>query len=400
MDFFKRLFGGPPSRDKFAQEVLKTFADMGVPERFKYVKDDFSLVSASGEVFNLHNFYDEYCRMNRDQQQAALRRWAMVQFETINGVSDDVEEALLNLRPKLWMKWSLEHLRFQSLLKGTEWKGSPVLSVGTHLCIALVYDLPHAMSSIHPEQLHTWGLSFHQALDAAKNNLEASTLAMAKMGDGLYSFISGDNYDASRLVLLDRLQQLEIQGEMIAATPNRDTLLITGSEDVIGLEIMFDLIKNAMKEPRPMSPIPMRLVGDQWFDWQIPPSCSQYLPWREMQMEFLGAIYNEQQQYLDALHQKTGTDVFVASYTGLKKKTGETLSYSVWTEGIPTLLPRTDVVYIGRQNLKGIMVHWDQMEAVVGDLVEPTDNYPPRYAVNSFPTPEQMGRLESVAFDP
>lgn len=100
MDFFKNLFG-KPSKDRFAKIVLKAFADVGVPTKFRYVKEDFSLVSDGDQVFNLHNFYDEYCRLSRADREEALKRWAMVQFETIGGIPDDVDEALENLRPKL-----------------------------------------------------------------------------------------------------------------------------------------------------------------------------------------------------------------------------------------------------------------------------------------------------------
>lgn len=399
MSFFSSLFG-PPSKDKFAKLVLKTFADLGVPVHFKYSKEDFSLVSSDGEVFNLHNFYAEYCRMNRSDRQQALQRWAMVQFETIAGIPENLEEALPNLRPKLWMKWSLEQLRLHQQMKGEEWSSSPVISVGKHCCLALVYDLPNAISTIAPDQFAKWGISFHDAMKAAVENLAQATQGYAKIGDGFYIFMNGDNYDASRLVLAERLQQFEVKGELIVAAPNRDSLLITGSEDHDGLMIMFDLIQKAMAEPRPMSPIPMRLVGDQWFDWEIPSSLPCYNQWREMQVQFLGEIYNEQKQLLEAIHEKDQVDVFVASFSGLSnKKTGQLMSFSVWGEGIPTLLPRTDTVFVGRQDSSGFLVPWEQVEDIVGDLIEPTDKYPPRYSVTEFPTPEQMGRLESFALD-
>lgn len=399
MDFFKNLFG-KPSKDRFAKIVLKAFADVGVPTKFRYVKEDFSLVSDGDQVFNLHNFYDEYCRLSRADREEALKRWAMVQFETIGGIPDDVDEALENLRPKLWMKWSLEILRFQTRLKGNEWKSAPVMSVGTHLCVALVYDLPHAMASIVPDQLEKWGISFHQAFNAARENLSETPAKVAHLGESFFASVTGDNYDASRIVLLDRLQQLPVKGELIVAVPNRDSLLVTGSEDPDGLRVMFDLVKAAMSEPRPMSPIPLRLVGDQWFDWDLPSTLPMYHKWRALQMEFLGGIYGEQKQYLEALNEKAHEDVFVATYSCMRKKTGEGLSFCIWGEGIPTLLPKTDIVYIGRQDKTAVMVEWDQMELVVGELVEPTDHYPPRYRVNSFPSNEEFGRLQSVAFEP
>ena len=55
-----------------------------------------------------------------------------------------------------------------------------------------------------------------------------------------------DGYDASRLLLSDLVRQFEVRGEMIAMVPNREDLLITGSEDEDGLRGMLSLAAEAL----------------------------------------------------------------------------------------------------------------------------------------------------------
>lgn len=398
MDFLRRFFG-PPTPDRFAALVQEAFAEAGVPERFRYEPEPFRLISQDGHILNLHNFYDEYCRMNRAQRKEALHRWAMVQWETIGGIPDDVDQALPHLRPKLWMKWSIEQIRLQAQVRGEAASDQVVLPVGSHLCVGLVYDLPNAMASVSQEQLGKWGLSFYQALDAARTNLSRIPAAFASMGNSLHSAITGDNYDASRLTLLDRLREFEVDGDLIVGTPNRDSLLLTGSRDEAGLKIMFELTAQAMQNPRPMSPVPLRLVGDQWQDWSVPPSLPQYAAWRELQLQFLGGLYADQKEHLNPLLESQGADLFLATFSGLRKEGGEARSYCVWGDGVDALLPRTDLVALARDTQDHLLVPWDQLEAVVGDLLEPTDYYPARYRVTSFPAPDQWSRLRSFSLE-
>ena len=62
--------------------------------------------------------------------------------------------------------------------------------------------------------------------------------------------MTGDCYDASRLLLLDTIRQFRVKGDYIAMVPNRDTLIVTGAEDADGLKAMVGLAKDAVQKPR------------------------------------------------------------------------------------------------------------------------------------------------------
>jgi hypothetical protein len=100
---------------------------------------------------------------------------------------------------------------------------------------------------------------------------------------------------------------------------------------------------------------------------------------------------------LSRLHEKKGTDVFVASYTVAEKEDGTVFSYAVWTRGVPTLLPKADWIAFGSvdDEDKGTaaIASWDKAEQIVGHLMQPTDLYPLRVHVTDFPTPAELAEL-------
>jgi hypothetical protein len=68
-----------------------------------------------------------------------------------------------------------------------------------------------------------------------------------------------------------------------------------------------------------------------------------------MQPQSFGQAYTEQKDLLDRLHEKSGVDVSVASYGGTQDKNGQVRSYAVWTQGVVSLLPQTDLVGFMRE---------------------------------------------------
>ena len=83
------------------------------------------------------------------------------------------------------------------------------------------------MRSIIQEDLDKWGVSLYEALEAARRNLEQmGNIAFASLqndaGDGVYFSAVGDNYDASRLVMLDLIRKFQVRGDYVAMVPNRE----------------------------------------------------------------------------------------------------------------------------------------------------------------------------------
>ncbi|HEY7546507.1 MAG TPA: hypothetical protein VID27_16575, partial [Blastocatellia bacterium] len=84
----------------------------------------------------------------------------------------------------------------------------------------------------------------------------------------------------------------------------------------------------------------------------------------------------------------------IASYTVLQdKRSGALMSYSVWVEGILTLLPVTDEVVFMRDQKIVAKGKWERVREVVGSLMTAVDLYPQRYRIELFPTEQQLKEI-------
>lgn len=72
------------------------------------------------------------------------------------------------------------------------------------------------------------------------------------------------------------------------------------------------------------------------------------------------------------------------------------MSYATWTDTANSLLPKTDVLVLGRIGSEPQMVEWEKVVDVAGDLMEAVDIYPPRFGVRSFPSEEQLAAMGNI----
>jgi hypothetical protein len=140
--------------------------------------------------------------------------------------------------------------------------------------------------------------------------------------------------------------------------------------------------------PNGLSGVPLVLEGDIWTDWMPPPDHPSYRAFRDLEAKTLGPMYQAQEGLLNRLHERDGVDVFVASFSAVEKQgTGELVSYCVWGNGVDALLPVTQKVILIRDVgvWPAAIDDFDRVKEVVGDLMEATDHYPPRFRVRESP---------------
>jgi hypothetical protein len=118
-----------------------------------------------------------------------------------------------------------------------------------------------------------------------------------------------------------------------------------------------------------------------------------------MQMESLAEDYRFQTDRLDALSDERG-QVASPYMIARERRSGRPRSMTSWTRGVPSYLPRTDIIVFSRvirrrngATLAVIGFFWDQAVPVIGDLMKPLDMYPPRYEVTEFPTNKQFDAM-------
>lgn len=397
---------GPPGRDKFAGIVMAELRKRDGQTPLRYDAEQFLIDRSSEGFINLSNLYQEYCQAPRGERAGVLDRFirgcvGTTAFE-LPAEFDDVHPDLL---PVVRSRFYLESVALQSKARGGEEFAVPQQIIGDHLSLSLVYDLPQAMRSIGQDDLDRWNVTFYEAVEAARRNLEqVGNVAFASLqndgGDGVYISATGDNYDASRLILTDLVRKFSVRGDVIAMVPNRDTLVVTGSDDDGGLAVMTKVAEDSFEKPRPISTVALRLVGDDWESWLPPRESPHFAKFHELRLRTVGVEYNDQKELLDQIHETTGEDVFVASFSAVQHKdSGKISSYSVWAEGVLSLLPETDDVMLVRGNPKADDIEvaasgsFEHVRQVVGSLMQPTGMYPERYRVLEFPTAQQLAAI-------
>jgi hypothetical protein len=251
--------------------------------------------------------------------------------------------------------------------------------------------------TVNDETLAKWGVTFYEAMEVARKNLEEKPTQFAQVGT-LYTMMNGDAYDATRMLALDFIRQLEVNGDPIAMIPNRDRLYVCGSADLEAQEAMLKLATDDLQHERNISGMAFRLDGEEWEPWLPPDDHPHYAQFHELRTQTFGEMYASQKDLLETRYAKQGVDVFVATFSGMKNlKTGRIVSYCVWSEGVESLLPETESVVLMRSDRKDDAVaaqaDWDTVRRFAGEWMEPLDIYPARWRVRSFPPEEVLQQI-------
>ena len=392
----KKQKPNPLSKDDFAKLMMDSIRQTGEKGKIVYDPKEFSLCG-EGKRFAamyLTNAYKEYCAAPLADRGRVVRHYVRNWFAASKEMPEDFEDARFDLLPVVR---SRAHFEIDSV--GFD-GGSPFTyePLGEHFGIGIVYDLPESMRLLPQTSFDAWGVSFYEALETAMGNFRSMNAKFIgpKSGEGVYMSATGDNYDASRLLMKDAIRRFAVAGDPIAMVPNRETLVVAGSEDVEGLAAMVKLAAKALKGTRPISGIALRLNGDEWTPWMPAEDHPSFRAFRELQLQSFGQDYAQQKEMLDKLHEKNGEDVFVASFSAIKRPDGKLLSYATWTETTNSLLPKTDILVLGRIGESPTMAEWEKVVDAVGDLMEPLDIYPPRFRVRGFPSAEQLKAMGNM----
>ncbi len=296
----------PLSKDDFAKLMMDRIRQTGEKGKIVYDSKEFSL-RGEGKTYAamfLANAYQEYCAAPLADRNRVARHYVRNWFGASKEMPQDFEDAKPDLLPVVR---SRSHFEINNLevVDGLSLNW-PYEILGEHFGVGIVYDLPEAMRSISQGSLDAWGVTFYEALEAAMENLLSMPAKFIGPGDGegVYLSATGDNYDASRLVIKDAIRRFRVKGDHIAMIPNRENLIVVGSEDVEGLAGMVKLAAKAMKEPRPISGIALRLDGDDWTPWMPAEDHPSYKAFQELQLQSFGQDYAQQKTMLDKLYEK------------------------------------------------------------------------------------------------
>jgi hypothetical protein len=122
------------------------------------------------------------------------------------------------------------------------------------------------------------------------------------------------------------------------------------------------------------------------------------------------AAYNEQKPRLEAQVAKLGKtseEMFIPAVFAMERPEGGAYTWTSWTQGIPAMLPPSDVIFMVEQPATAdgpfltMRVRWD----VVADLCADTcwkaqpEFTPPRVLIVGWPTPAEIEALKGKALE-
>lgn len=395
-----------PSEEQFAKVIMRELKAAGDKRKATFDAQAFQLSfhdqdDTVGQA-NLRNLYDEFLAKPVRNRRGFLRNTVRSLLAYHKAPPADFDSArhdlLLSLRSRAY--YSLTEM--QSWLDGHRdfaWPHSPIAE---HLAVGLVYDLPEAMVMLQRDQLDTWGISYYEAVEAAQTNLSELEAAFASIENQIYVSATEDHYDASRLLVPDLVRELEIKGQPVAMVPNRDCLLVTGTEDSEGLQLLANLARESLKRPRPLSGVTFSLQGDEWSPWLPPDDHPAAEQLGALRVESMSRDYADQRSVLQQWCEIEGDSAIVSDFCITQGRRPRQLhSYCVWPIDQGTcLLPRTDRVFFDAKDSKKPRrstdlpsAPWERVVEALGDRMQLEEFYPTRFRVRDFPSLVELSDL-------
>lgn len=410
MNWVKNLTGLAPSKDEFAELAKRTRIKAGETKKLVYDKEDFCLrvQEENGDFqgsINLHNAYEEYCRVPKNERAHVLDQF----FGVMEKLPETLDGAITNILPRVQPQCFFEELKLTFAIEQWQGKGNSkgefienqFNPIAEHLAVSLVYDGPKTVTYLSRPTLEKWGARFDELLPRAITNLHRITPdPFQPLQPGLYMSAYEDTHDASRLLLPERVKECRVKGRPLAVAVNRNILLITGEDDFEAQKGFLSVYEKAAELPRPMPPFPLIYENDCWHLWRSPRDNPNHNAFDRLTVVAYHNIYSVQKELVDQLFDLEKTDIFVASYSAWEDQSGAIYSCCVWTESALSLLPKTDtisfVVLKGDSGENLGIYDWDKVMEVAGELLQlDPEFYPTRYRVESFPTKEQFDRMQA-----
>ena len=388
------------SLPSFAKLLIREMKAAGDPRESKFDASEKRIVFYDGNrqigYASLTNIHQEYLAQPSASRNTFLKQSVRSLLSTHKRPPSEFADASPDLLPTVRARSYSTSMELHARDSGEPSFVWPHIAIGEHLAVGIVYDLPESMILIQQDQLDEWGVSFLEAFEIARENLSHLDGTLTSIDNRLYIADSKDNFDATRLLMVEWIKRLRVDGAPVAMVPDRDTLLITGSRDEKGLTMMTRMAREAVERPRRINTITFRLDDDAWQPWLPDESFECFSGIQMLNLESIAHEYNYQKSLID--ERQTDPKVFIASFNILPRENDAT-SYAVWSEGVDTLLPQTDEIAFAKREILDsndppYRVPWHIVQKILFERLAQYPMYPIRYFVDSFPTDAEFQHMQ------
>jgi hypothetical protein len=383
------IFSGKGAQDRFGERAVKRLIELGWSQPLRFDPATFTIdLGPDAGTAELENIFKTWSRVPKRDQGTALDQALAFVFEL--GPDPTFEEAAPMLLPIVRNRLRMMALPLHAAT-AAEPDGSPMLTIGEHIAVFPAIDRPHSLAHVTVAVLSDWGRSFDDVMTVARANLAKLPAPDFKpLVEGVLISEFGDYHDASRLLRPELFQALNLKGDPVVVAVAPEALLVTGSQDLTGLNNLGLLARGALEDAvRPISWAPIILRDGDWIMFQsdLTAICDLYV---------LQKLHDYGQQRLHLMEQvqAEGRKMEVAEFNLFDN--GEGLQSFVEWEGSSTLLPRADLVVLRDETDGRIVRDWDDVASACGDFKLEPQMTPPYYMVGGLPDDTAMSAIRAA----
>ena len=397
-------------QETFASQLIEVMKSCRDEWSYVYDAEEFTIEALDFRgtrqaVVRLDKLFTKFLSVNSDEaRQKVLYDFSKLIVST--GTPETFEEAKKDLMPLIKDRWYVEVLNVTEKVAVIAGKsdGSMILpsyNLSDEISVMLSYEMPHVRSLITNGKLKSWDTSFIDGMNHAVESMRSKTApkcnAMVYQDESRpYAYVSSweDGSDASRVLLEDIMLSFPVLGEVIVGLPHAGELVITGTDEAHGLELLLERYSIAYQnESRYLPPIPFLWKEGILSHYDIPENHCTFRAFEALRHLWLQDIYGQQKKMLATEWVSLTDGLHVAQYELLEKETsGGNVMVSNCT--VPdmnaVLIPCTDLITFCEVDTEGLHTRavgtWEEVSEILGvDLVE-MDLYPRLYRVSRFPT--------------
>ena len=287
--------------------------------------------------------------------------------------------------------------------------------------VGLAADKPETIEPLYFSDLDEHGISreigplFGNAVQQLRELNTASgkpglELGMAEIsGAKVFMFTSPENYQSSWFADLDMTQTVSESlvkeyGDVLPLfiPASRSTLLVVMADDP-RLPAVLKALRGRVRDQDAIYPLPHTVASDGWQEWIPLPDHPAAKILGELRSVFRARIYNAQ---AEAMKSWPGNSGILKPFEVRRLRSGHFVSTTQWRSSDAFgSVPDTEYVTFVQEstgmpwedNNGNLVTLLSRVAREVWDGFTPLEGvWPPRYAISSFPTPEQLAELRAA----